>query len=120
MIRIDLPRPISTNSLYANVRGRGRIKSKRYCTWSCWAEDMLYKQNPIRKISGPVNVTIEIGEHKVSPLLDIDNTAKAYLDAIVKKGVIEDDNRKTIRSLFLEWVPGKEGATIIITKAESK
>lgn len=119
MIRINLPRPISTNNLFGNSNG-GRKKTVKYNIWRSEAEEMILKQRPIQPIVGPVSVVIEVGETGVSSEMDIDNTSKAYLDALVWHGIIEDDNRKIIRQLLLKWVQNKQGATITINKLQGQ
>lgn len=118
MINIDLPRPISTNSLFANVRGKGRIKSQRYNTWLWHAKAQIQKQKPIAKPNGPVRVLITVGTKGVRKDMDGDNCLKAYLDALVSNGILADDNREIIRGVGMEWVEGKEGATAHITAAD--
>lgn len=117
-VSLRLPPPISVNGLYANVRGRGRVKSARYNTWSHHARALLMEQMPLPRVRGKVSVTFSVGEKGVSALMDGDNTQKAYLDALVEHGVIEGDSRKHVRAVGMEWVPGQEGAVVEITSLE--
>ena len=112
---LRLPEPISTNSLFANVRGRGRVKTAQYNTWGCHAAALLLDQRPLPRFDCPVHITICVGEDGVNARMDGDNTLKAYLDALVNAGVLADDNRKTVRSVGMEWVEGVKGATAHIT-----
>lgn len=116
---LELPRPISLNNMFANVKGRGRVKTKRYNTWTHHAAAMLGDQKPLPRANGPVRILLAVGEVGVSPLLDGDNCLKPILDALVNAGVIPDDNRKVVRGVGMEWVPGKDGVTAHITSAEA-
>jgi Holliday junction resolvase RusA-like endonuclease len=104
-----LPRPISVNNLYANVRGRGRVPTARYNAWKWHAAAMLAEQRPLVKHAGPVAVRLAVGEVGVAPGMDLDNCAKAVLDALKTAGVIQDDNRRIVRRIYLAWQPGLDG-----------
>jgi Holliday junction resolvase RusA-like endonuclease len=106
---IRLPRPISVNNLFANVRGKGRVPTAAYNAWRWQAAAELAAQKPLPRIAGPVAIRLTIGEVGVSPGFDLDNAAKALLDQLKTAGVIEDDRRKIVRRLYLEWEPGLEG-----------
>ena len=116
MIQINLPPPISTNNLYANVRGKGRVKSQRYNTWEWHATAALQPQKPLPKPNGPVRILYLVGEVGVSPIIDGDNCLKCLTDTLVKHGVIPDDNRATVRAIGMEWIKGKEGVTACISE----
>ena len=107
---LRLPRPISVNSLYANVPGKGRVKAQRYRTWQRNAMNEIMMQGPRPNFTGPVRVTLFIGEAGVSEKFDGDNAVKAYLDTLVKMGIIPDDSRSVVRSHSVHWVAGMEGA----------
>jgi crossover junction endodeoxyribonuclease RusA len=94
-ITLNLPVAPSTNNLFLNVAGRGRVKSPKYRAWIEEAGYVLngYQHTPIH---GPVHVTICIPDKTRG---DLDNRAKATLDLLVSRGLIEDD--KHIRSLHL-------------------
>lgn len=116
---LELPRPISLNNMFANVKGRGRVKTKRYNTWTHHAAAMLNDQKPLPRANGPVRIVFAVGEVGVSAAMDGDNTLKGCIDALVEAGVLPDDNRKTVRGVGMEWVPGKDGVTAHITSAEA-
>lgn len=113
-----LPPPISTNALFANVPGKGRVTTKAYSAWKKLAVETLGAQEPLPAFSCPVNVTFFVGEVGVAQM-DADNTAKAFMDALVTAGVLRDDKRKAVRSSCVTWVPGLRGcvAEIIPDKA---
>lgn len=119
MISIDLPKPLSTNNLYANVRGKGRVKSKAYCTWQWHAKAAIQSQKPFARPNGPVRLLFAVGELGLRKDMDGDNCLKCLIDALVDAQIIPDDKREHVRSVGMEWVPGKEGATAYIAPAEA-
>lgn len=113
MTSYDLPLPISTNALYFNREGGGRRKTQRYKAWVHDAAMILLCQSA-RPVAGPVRLLIEISEKSKC---DIDNAAKCVLDALVARGVIEDDRKKFVRSISLEWSSEVEGIRVTIKPA---
>lgn len=113
-----LPSPISTNGLFANVAGRGRVITKEYKAWKRMAADSLLAQKPLPSFVGTVTITLFVGEVGVGDM-DSDNTAKAYLDALVKAAVIKDDKRSVVRSSRAVWVPGIRGCLVEILPAKA-
>ena len=118
MIKIDLPKPISTNRLFKNKRS-GRACTEAYNTWRWHASAMLQDQKPLPKPNGPVRIMFAVGEVGLRADMDGDNCLKCLLDALVDGGVLSDDNRKIVRGVGMEWVEGKEGATAHITMADA-
>lgn len=110
----ELPPPISVNNLFMNVKRapdgaklpKGRFKSKHYRLWQQEACQMLLAQGPRPSLSGPVALIFTLGEQG-APMIDTDNSAKAYIDILVKMRVLPDDNRRVVRHLSITWVPGK-------------
>lgn len=100
MIVYDLPLPPSTNNLFSTGLGRKRYVSAKYNTWRKDADRFLMAQGRLEVISGPVQVRITIRDdvHR-----DLDNCCKAILDFLVSHGIIEDDRREIVRSIFLTW-----------------
>lgn len=111
-----MPAPISTNHLFRNVEKVGRVATSHYKTWQRDAASRLQAQRPLPEFVYPVSITIFVGEKGVGDM-DSDNTAKAYLDALVKAKVIKDDNRKWVRSIRVMWTPGIRGAVVEIIPA---
>lgn len=111
--RLILPPPISTNNLFSNVIGRGRVKTKAYSAWQLTVWDMLQCQQPLPRYTVPVEITIYVGERGVGNM-DIDNTAKAIIDALNNSEVIKDDSRKWVRRSSAEWVTGMRGCVVVI------
>lgn len=87
MISLTLPIPPSTNTLYRNAAGRGRVKTARYLTWQRAAGNELVAQRP-KPIAGDVDVSIQVPR---DDRRDIDNYCKGLLDLLVVHGLIEDD-----------------------------
>lgn len=112
----DLPLPISTNALYFNKEGGGRGKTQRYKAWVYNAAMTLLCQRA-GPVAGPVSIEIEISEKSKC---DIDNAAKCVLDALVARGVIEDDRKKFVRGLSLAWSSDVEGMRVTIKPAIAK
>jgi len=104
---LALPRPISTNSLFANIPGKGRIATTEYKAWKKHAGTLIGLQRATR-FTVPVEVALYVGEKTVGQM-DVDNTAKAYLDALTAAGVIQDDSRHWVRSLHVSWIPEMGG-----------
>lgn len=111
-----LPPPISTNNLFRNVEKVGRVATSDYKAWQRDAAARLQAQRPLPEFIGPVSITIFVGEKGVGQM-DSDNTAKAYIDQLVKAKVIRDDKRKWLRSTRVMWTPGLRGAVVEIIPA---
>lgn len=113
MITVDMPYPPSVNNLFVNVQGKGRRKSKRYEEWSHVAHMEIMAQRPqwrIQHICGPVSISIVL-ERRGRPI-DIDNGAKALIDALVKMKLIDDD--RNVQRLTVEHGDVK-GARVTVT-----
>ena len=85
-----VPWPPSQNSLWRSWNGRN-ILSKRGREFYKDAEEKLRAQHPGPPLDFPVKVTI----HLMPPTkrkYDTDNHVKAVFDALVKGGVLKDDN----------------------------
>ena len=114
--RVAMPSPISTNCLYRNVPGVGRVVTKKYAAWKRLAAQYLSAQLPLPRFETSVTVMIYVGEQGVGGM-DADNTEKAYLDALKHAGVIVDDSRKWVRGVAAHWTPGLCGAVVVIEEA---
>lgn len=111
----DLPLPISVNELYFNLPNGGRGKTRRYRAWVHDAAMILLCQRA-RPVAGPVRVLVQVSEKSKC---DIDNAAKCVLDALVARGVIEDDRKKFVRAVSLEWSSEVEGMRVTLQPAEA-
>jgi len=93
VITLSLPVPPSTNALFANARGKGRVKTPEYKAWLKSAGLLVSFQTAktrVRSVPSPVIVEVRIG--KVNQARDADNFMKAVNDLLVACGVIAGDN----------------------------
>ena len=87
---LTLPKPPSTNGLYANKEGGGRHKSERYNTWWRAAENTLWQQKKWRVV-GPCVLDLTVKKSgKVKE--DISNRIKSVEDFLVHFNFIRDDS----------------------------
>lgn len=105
--------PPSTNHLYANVPGRGRVKSKRYVTWKNAAG---WDMNGKGSVKGPYIMLITIDRKFRHKLSDLSNRVKALEDLLQEHGVIENDN--LCEDLRVRW--GDAGGKVRINIEEWK
>ncbi|GLK78018.1 hypothetical protein GCM10008171_32720 [Methylopila jiangsuensis] len=98
---IALPFPPPLNNLFANVHGRGRVRSQRYREWANAAGWQLRAARPA-SVTGPVAVTILLGRPDRRKR-DLDGLSKAPIDLLVEHRVIEDDS--LVQRLTLAWAP---------------
>jgi len=115
--RITLPFPPSVNDMFVNAPGKGRVKSKKYASWTTEAMWSI-KSQKIKPIEGEVSISIGLVAPNRRPM-DADNRVKAILDAITGAGVIQDDNNRFVRRLSVEWLPSGEPCTVIIQQIEA-
>jgi len=99
-----LPTPPSTNALFRNVRGRGRVKTKTYKDFIAYGLSAIRQQH-VEPVKG--YVVLVIGVERKNKRADIDNHVKALLDVIVKARVLEDD--RYVTALNLSWLPPADG-----------
>lgn len=113
-VRLELPvMPPSTNHLYFNVAGRGRVKTQQYEDWLQQCGLML-KRQVTGRMTGRVDITIRLEDKH--PQRDADNAVKPLCDLLVKIGLIQDDRSKYVRSVKAEWAP-ITGVEIMIARA---
>ena len=110
--RLSLPWPPSTNALYANVKGKGRIITEEYADWKREAGWTLKAQHP-PKFHKPVTIGIELCPPH-SRRFDLDNRTKSVLDLLVTHLVIPDDNSELVRSVTVSRVDTGAPCTVIV------
>lgn len=86
--------PPSTNELYANVPGRGRVKTAKYNAWIETASLLIQSQCKGR-VTGRVEFRILVED--CHPRRDASNITKPVEDLLVKCGILEDDRSKYVR-----------------------
>ena len=101
---INLPMPPSVNSLYRNVRGKGRVKTRRYCTWLNSAGWHIKDQRP-KPLKGKVIIkaVLQVPEGFKKKQADASNFLKAIEDLLVEHELIEDDSWQIVRQVDAEW-----------------
>lgn len=86
---ITFPLPPSTNHLYANVPGKGRVKTIRYRQWIKAADKYYLAQlRNIKPVSGPISLLIRL---PIATRGDTSNRIKAVEDYLVKRNITGDD-----------------------------
>ena len=105
MIELRLPLPPSTNHLYANVAGKGRVKSSRYRTWINAAGWCLKEQRP-HKVSGDYVLWLWC-ERPDGRRRDLGNLEKPVSDLLVEHGIVGDDSECVAIHLYWSGV-GRE------------
>ena len=93
-----LPLPPSTNQLYRNVRGVGRVKTKAYKTW-CYEAGHLLNRQSSAVFLGPVAISVIV--RLKGRVRDLDNLLKAPLDLIGPNGhgIIRQDSSDILQEL---------------------
>jgi len=118
MICLLLPWPVSVNSAYRNLGGRGRVKTKAYKQWMERADAWLVEQRsssltlPAEPLSGFLRMEIR-GHPPNKRKRDYSNIIKVVEDLLTSYKVYEDDSQiKDIRCLEdLESV--SQGAVLV-------
>lgn len=114
-----LPAPPSTNALFFNLpkeKGGGRAKTKAYAGWIKSARWLLMAAKA-RPVPGKVRIAIELSTKSG---LDLDNCLKPSVDLLVAHGIIDDDQRKFVDGLTLEWSEDIDGIRITILPPNKK
>lgn len=99
MIEFNLPFPPSTNNLFINLRGRGRVKSPEYRKWRDQARLWLVAQGA-GEFKGQAHVSIDLDDKERG---DCDNRAKPVLDILVDHGILQGDSKKHVRRVSVGW-----------------
>lgn len=111
-LKFHIPRPPSVNNLFANVPGKGRVKSANYKAWITEAGLRLNQQTAnAPMISGPVKVCMILDKGRA----DIDNLCKPVLDLLVKHRLIHDD--RNVNELHVLHDTGHKGTCSVTVEA---
>lgn len=95
-----LPWPPQANNRLMARRGKGMMLSPKVRDWYENAAYELRRQNP-ELIEGPVELHIRLSA-PFKRKYDIDNRAKCTIDALVKNGIIEEDDCTIVRKITME------------------
>jgi Holliday junction resolvase RusA-like endonuclease len=95
-VELVLPVPPSTNALYRNKRGGGRVKTEAYRIWRAAAEQLGNAQRPGRRV-GQSDLSLYVPPGRA----DRSNLIKPLEDAAKAIGVIADDSPKYIRNVSI-------------------
>ena len=92
MITFSLPMPPSTNALYRNVPGKGRVKTADYRAWIASAGWELKMQGVVTH--APLLAEMEC-RIRLAPRsrIDIDNAVKPLFDVMQSMGLIKNDRQ---------------------------
>jgi len=110
-IRLGDPPP-SSNNMFANVPGKGRIKSKLY---NLWIESAGWeaRTQSVNRVGG--SVLIDITVFRMSKIADIDNRVKACIDLLVAHDLIDDD--KNVQEIRARW-SNERGCKIVVSRIQ--
>ena len=100
MVTFTIPFPPSVNAMFANIPGKGRIKTAKYKAWIDTAGWIIRAQK-VPYTSGPVSISLVMKRPNAAS--DVDNRQKAAIDLCVKMGLIDDD--KHVMSVSAAWGP---------------
>ena len=115
MIILDLPMPPSANHIWRS--GRGRVyRSPEYMAWRTEAGWLAKSCKPI---AGPVCIEIAVSPKGRG---DVDNRIKPTIDALVSSGLIEGDDKKTVRAIHAYWSDDMDlrGVRVAVASASEK
>ncbi|SCB30445.1 RusA family crossover junction endodeoxyribonuclease [Rhizobium lusitanum] len=111
MMRFHLPYPPSVWDLYTGW-GKTRHRSKSYEKWLSDA-GWFIKPIPSKPIDVPFSLSIALRRQNIRQ--DIDNRAKACLDALQHYGVIKNDS--LCERLSMQWAQDLPAECVIIVQA---
>lgn len=114
MIRFEIDVPPSANHLYANVAGKGRIKTRKYRSWIKTAGWEAKAAVGTRKVEGAWALDISVNVHGNR---DITNCIKAIEDLVVRLGLTADDRRNRDTHIALTKSIPRGRAVVVIEEA---
>ena len=110
MVSVVLPIPPSTNNLYWNVRGKGRVKTDEYRSWIHVAGPMLQGLLvPPRPVS--IRLTVHAGTGWRDGVNDLTNVVKPVEDLLVSNGYLENDDCRYVREVRVAFDPERKSRT---------
>jgi crossover junction endodeoxyribonuclease RusA len=113
-VALDLPKPISVNSLWRTTKVGGVYLSAKYKAWRTEV-GLLINANRVGGVAGPYALTVNVS-HKWRG--DLDNALKALSDALQEHGVIEND--RLCQSIHIRRSEGVAGMSVLVVSTKSK
>jgi Holliday junction resolvase RusA-like endonuclease len=104
-LSLDLTLPPSVNRCFANVAGKGRVRTSIYRRWQKAALAEIQAHARGITVRGTFRISIAASDQGLSRERDADNLAKAIADVLTKAGIIADDCHRHMRSIALAWTP---------------
>lgn len=99
MKSIKIPFPPTTNNLFLNVKGKGRVPTPEYRAWRQHASLVVASQRPMQ-ITKRVCVHVDLDQRRQG---DADNRLKAPLDLLVSCGVLIGDSKNHVKRASVGW-----------------
>lgn len=90
-LRLTIPLPLSTNALYRNLRGKGRVKTDRYRTWLRNAQNEVMTQKR-KHYAGDCELRL-VAKKPDKRRRDLDNLLKCTQDLLTTCGIVDDDQQ---------------------------
>lgn len=114
MNTVEVPIPPSTNNLWRACRARGAGKTRVYLSsaYAAWLPEAILriKFGLTKQKLFPVSLYVTIrGGKGWTKTRDLSNVFKAIEDAIVKAGIIPNDNTDYVRGCHMTYEPPMPG-----------
>ena len=98
---------------------QGRARVSRWATYypktsQAYRKKLVALLREYESIEGPVAIEVELAGARVNS--DLDNHAKAILDALQEAGIIASDDIRTVKHLSLSVIEGKPRSIIYIRR----
>ena len=100
-ITLDLPIPPSVNRMRRIDWAGNKKRQEYYLRTDLFLVAHGPRPPPVRLISGPFEIRIQIPESLSG--IDLDNHCKALLDYLVSREFVPDDAKRYLRRLVIEW-----------------
>ena len=113
-LALNIDAPPSVNAAYANVPGKGRVKTRAYREWKERAAWQVEAQRPGR-IEGAYRIKIAV--RRASLRRDLGNFEKLISDLLVSCGVLDDDKHAEKIELSLSDSV-RSGCQVIVSRAD--
>lgn len=102
--QVEVVLPPTSNNLFINVNGRGRVPSPKYREWKAIAQLAFARMQPAEVFPVSVHITV-CGGKGFRKGSDICNREKGILDAMVEAGVLPDDSWEYVQRVIISYRP---------------